>query len=147
MNKKMMVQGKQVHLSIWDTAGQERFHALGPIYYRDSHGAILVYDITDEDSFHKVQSWVKELKKMLGADICLVIAGNKVDLEKNRKVDRAMAEQYAHSVGAAHIHTSAKLNTGVEQVFQTLSDKMVEVASRRPGAPASRWILFSKHLL
>ena len=62
----------QVHLSIWDTAGQERFHALGPIYYRDSHGevedwksfcwenfyahpgAILVYDITDEDSFHKV---------------------------------------------------------------------------------------------
>ena len=93
MNKKVTVKGQQVilrqlqnksifrcsilffwqvHLSIWDTAGQERFHALGPIYYRDSHGevedcksfclenihthpgAILVYDITDEDSFHKV---------------------------------------------------------------------------------------------
>lgn len=86
-----------------DTAGQERFHALGPIYYRDSNGAVLVYDITDEDSFLKVlvppshtcvlvppspthvlalplvcfqvKNWVKELRKMLGNDICLCIVG------------------------------------------------------------------------
>ena len=51
----MNIQGKRVDLNIWDTAGQERFHALGPIYYRDSQGAILVYDITDEDSFKKVR--------------------------------------------------------------------------------------------
>lgn len=54
MNKKINLGGKKVNLSIWDTAGQERFHALGPIYYRMSNGAILVYDITDEDSFQKV---------------------------------------------------------------------------------------------
>lgn len=48
------MQGKHINLSIWDTAGQEKFHALGPIYYRSSNGAILVYDITDEDSFQKV---------------------------------------------------------------------------------------------
>jgi Ras-related protein Rab-21 len=54
MNKKINIGGKKVNLSIWDTAGQERFHALGPIYYRMSNGAILVYDITDEDSFQKV---------------------------------------------------------------------------------------------
>ena len=69
MSMQLHFPSGQVHLSIWDTAGQERFHALGPIYYRDSHGevasddgylndlhagAILVYDITDEDSFHKV---------------------------------------------------------------------------------------------
>ncbi|NXW50132.1 RAB21 protein, partial [Nyctiprogne leucopyga] len=58
----------------WE-AGQERFHALGPIYYRDSNGAILVYDITDEDSFQKVKNWVKELRKMLGNEICLCIVG------------------------------------------------------------------------
>jgi len=56
MNKKINLGGKKVNLSIWDTAGQERFHALGPIYYRMSNGAILVYDITDEDSFQKVCS-------------------------------------------------------------------------------------------
>ena len=60
-------------------AGQERFHALGPIYYRDADGALLVYDITDSDSFAKVKNWVKELKKMVGQDIVLCIAG-----EQNR---------------------------------------------------------------
>lgn len=54
MNKKLNVGGKRVNLAIWDTAGQEKFHALGPIYYRMSNGAVLVYDITDEDSFQKV---------------------------------------------------------------------------------------------
>jgi Ras-related protein Rab-21 len=54
LNKKINIGGKRVNLSIWDTAGQEKFHALGPIYYRMSNGAILVYDITDEDSFQKV---------------------------------------------------------------------------------------------
>jgi len=54
MQKKINISGKRVQLAIWDTAGQERFHALGPIYYRDSDGAVLVYDITDTDSFEKV---------------------------------------------------------------------------------------------
>lgn len=54
MTKKLNISGDRLELSIWDTAGQERFHALGPIYYRGSHGAVLVYDITDEDSFQRV---------------------------------------------------------------------------------------------
>jgi len=59
--------GDVVRMSIWDTAGQERFHALGPLYYRDAAGALLVYDITDEQSFRRAQKWVEELRKMLGA--------------------------------------------------------------------------------
>ena len=81
------------HLSIWDTAGQERFHALGPIYYRDANGAVLVYDITDADSFAKVKNWIKELRKMLGNEISLAIAGNKIDLEKQRHVSLQQAEE------------------------------------------------------
>lgn len=90
--KKINIGGKRINLSIWDTAGQEKFHALGPIYYRGSNGAILVYDITDEDSFQKVKNWVKELRKMLGTEICLVIAGNKTDLDKDRHVTVEEAE-------------------------------------------------------
>ena len=89
----MNIRGKRVNLSIWDTAGQERFHALGPIYYRDANGAVLVYDITDADSFTKVKAWIKELRKMLGNDISLAIAGNKIDLEKQRHVDHHVAEE------------------------------------------------------
>ncbi|ELK33248.1 Ras-related protein Rab-21 [Myotis davidii] len=127
-----------------DTAGQERFHALGPIYYRDSNGAILVYDITDEDSFQKVKNWVKELRKMLGNEICLCIVGNKVDLEKERHVSIQEAESYAESVGAKHYHTSAKQNKGIEELFLDLCKRMIETAqvderakgngSSQPGA-------------
>lgn len=130
LNKKLNISGKRVNLAIWDTAGQERFHALGPIYYRDSNGAILVYDITDEDSFQKVKNWVKELRKMLGSDICLCIVGNKIDLEKERHVSVDEAESYAVSVGAKHFHISAKLNKGIEEMFLDLSKNMLEKAGQ-----------------
>ncbi|KAJ2954308.1 hypothetical protein O0L34_g2560 [Tuta absoluta] len=126
LNKRLNLNGKRINLSIWDTAGQERFHALGPIYYRNSNGAILVYDITDEDSFLKVKNWVKELRKMLGTQIVLVIAGNKIDMEHERTVPLEEAESYANSVGAKHYYTSAKLNQGVEDLFLDLTKEMSE---------------------
>ncbi|XP_015116076.1 ras-related protein Rab-21 [Diachasma alloeum] len=125
LTKKLNIDGKRVNLAIWDTAGQEKFHALGPIYYRMSNGAILVYDITDENSFQMVKNWVKELKKMLGSDICLVIAGNKVDLEKDRSVSFEEADRYAKQVGAAHFHTSAKQNRNIEEMFLDLTRRMI----------------------
>nr|XP_023998961.1 ras-related protein Rab-21 [Salvelinus alpinus] len=139
LTKKLNITGKRVNLAIgqslsMDTAGQERFHALGPIYYRDSNGAILVYDITDEDSFQKVKNWVKELRKMLGNEICLCIVGNKVDLEKERHVSVEEAEGYAESVGAKHYHTSAKLNKGIEELFLDLCKRMMETAQAEERA-------------
>ncbi|KAK2151899.1 hypothetical protein LSH36_347g04025 [Paralvinella palmiformis] len=128
LTKKLNIAGKRVTIAIWDTAGQERFHALGPIYYRDSNGAILVYDITDEDSFQKVKNWVKELRKMLGNEISLCIVGNKIDLEKDRHVSVEEAESYTTSVGAKHFHTSAKTNKGIEDMFLELCKRMIEKA-------------------
>uniref|UniRef100_A0A8C4ZAK0 Ras-related protein Rab-21 n=1 Tax=Gadus morhua TaxID=8049 RepID=A0A8C4ZAK0_GADMO len=125
LTKKLNITGKRVNLAIWDTAGQERFHALGPIYYRDSNGAILVYDVTDEDSFLKVKNWVKELRKMLGNDICLCIVGNKIDLDKERHVAEEEAESRWEP---GHYHTSAKLNKGIEELFLDLCKRMMETA-------------------
>jgi hypothetical protein len=94
-------------------------------------GALLVYDITDEESFLKVKTWVKELRRIVGDTIDIVIAGNKVDLHRNRKVNEADAVHYAKSVGATHYNTSAKLNRGLEDVFIDLSKRMlVRGASR-----------------
>lgn len=137
LNRRLNIDGQRVVLAIWDTAGQERFHALGPIYYRDSHGAILVYDITDEDSFQKVKNWVKELKKMLGDDICITIVGNKIDLEKERHVETAEGEEYARTVGAVHCHTSAKLNKGIDDLFLDLSKRMLEKQAAEEVAEAT----------
>lgn len=131
LTKKVTLEnGSKVQLNIWDTAGQERFHALGPIYYRGSHGAILVYDITDQDSFQKVKNWVKELKRMLGSEIILAIAGNKIDLEEQRTVMEEDALAYAESVGAHYFETSAKTNENVEEVFVELTRLMVQHAQQ-----------------
>eukprot|EP01036_Dinobryon_divergens_P038136 gene38136-50003_t len=126
LDKRVNLGGNTADLSVWDTAGQERFHALGPIYYRDADGALLVYDITDVESFNKVRKWVRELRKIVGNDITIAIAGNKVDLEKNCAVDEQEAMTYAESVGATHFSTSAKANRGLDEVFDALTRKMVE---------------------
>jgi 50S ribosomal subunit-associated GTPase HflX len=84
--------------------------------------ALLVYDVTDVDSFARVQNWVKELRKIVGTEIALCIAGNKCDLKK-RNVLEAEAVEYAQSVGAAHFNTSAKLNQGVTEIFLSLTKR------------------------
>ena len=121
LDKRITVNGTSAQLSVWDTAGQERFHALGPIYYRDADAALLVYDITDTESFSKVRKWVKELRKIVGNDIIITIAGNKFDLEKSRSVSDEDAKKYSSSVGASHFYTSAKSGKGLEEVFIDLT--------------------------
>ncbi|KAL7467065.1 hypothetical protein ACHAXS_007343 [Conticribra weissflogii] len=106
------------------TAGQERFHSLGPIYYRDAKGAILVYDITDISSFQRMKSWAKELRKMVGdsSKICLFIVGNKLDLERNqRAVSNELAKKYADSVGADFLEVSAKTGYSIDNIFVGLT--------------------------
>lgn len=129
--KKITLDGSAIELNIWDTAGQERFHALGPIYYRGSHGALLIYDITDEHSFEKVKLWVKELQRMLGDSVVLMIVGNKIDLSRNRNVETTTAMEYAKSVGAESAEVSAKDNIGIEQLFDRLARNMIHRASLR----------------
>lgn len=126
LTKRVTVDGQVVTLCIWDTAGQERFHALGPIYYRDADAALLVYDLLDKDSFDRVQSWVRELKKMASKNIVLAIAGNKSDMDKSRHVNMQESEKYAESIGATHFVTSAKLNTGIEETFMDIARRVLQ---------------------
>lgn len=129
LSKKIFVNNVSVTLNIWDTAGQERFHALGPLYYRDSNGALLVYDVTDPDSLNKVKVWVKELRKMLGNNVSLSIVGNKIDLltgvEKIQMSNDLIAEakDYANTAGALHHCTSAKTNQGIDELFLDLTKR------------------------
>ena len=142
LTKRVTVDGQTVNLCIWDTAGQERFHALGPIYYRDADAALLVYDLLDKDSFDRVQSWVRELKKMANKNIVLAIAGNKSDMDKLRQVNMLESETYAESIGATHFVTSAKLNTGIDEVFMDIARRVLQQRAAEgtdsPGAGGRR---------
>lgn len=80
-------------------------------------GALIVYDITDVDSFQKMSMWVKELRQQLGPDLPIIIVGNKCDLESNRQINLEDAEQYAKSLGLEHFSASARMGTNVTEIF------------------------------
>lgn len=92
----------------------------------DANGALLVYDITDHDSFNKVRNWIKELRKIVGQNIVIVVCGNKIDLEKNRGVEESEALEYCKSVGAVHVTCSAKTGRGVNEAFLELTKAMLK---------------------
>eukprot|EP00958_Prasinococcus_capsulatus_P010904 scaffold1072_cov356-Prasinococcus_capsulatus_cf.AAC.4 len=99
--------------------------------------ALLVYDITDTESFDRVKAWVKELRSMAGKDIIITLAANKCDLEKNRQVSTEDGERYANSIDAQIFNTSAKLNKGVEQAFLNVTRRLVTKSRSNSGAGAS----------
>ena len=102
---------------------------MNSVYYRDAAGAILVYDITDKDSFTKVKKWVDELKIYLPDDTPIAIAGNKCDLQ-NRQVELGEAEAYAKTVLGAHFNTSAKTGKGIDELFRTLTKAVIRKGKR-----------------
>lgn len=132
LERTLTINGQQVQLSLWDTAGQERFHSLAPMYYRDAMGALLVYDVTDIESFTRVAKWVEELQTQ-GKECALAVVGNKADLRQQAKVPEADAQAYAHSIGASHGLTSAKMGLGVEEAFQRLAEEALQRRSKMAG--------------
>jgi small GTP-binding protein len=130
--------GKKVRLAIWDTAGQERFHALAPLYYRDAHAALLVYDIADRASFARIGHWIAELQTQAPGTV-LAIAGNKCDLgDAARQVSESEGRALADSIGAAFFETSAKLGTGLDAIFEHVAVEAGKLrrGSQRAGAAA-----------
>jgi len=116
-SKPLDIGSEIIELHIWDTAGQERYRSLMPMYFRGAVAAVLVYDITSEESFQNVQSWVKELRQSGPDSIMLAVAGNKRDRQKERKVGYSQGQFYADQLNAIFMETSAKTGENVENLF------------------------------
>ena len=86
-------------------------------------GALIVYDITDVDSFQKMSAWVKELRNQLGTKLPIVVVANKADLESNRQVALVDGENYAKSLGLDHFSASAKTGKNITEVFKRLTER------------------------
>ncbi|KFO87183.1 Ras-related protein Rab-31, partial [Buceros rhinoceros silvestris] len=120
--------GNELHkFLIWDTAGQERVSNISqhvfviPGSFNVLASAVIVYDITKQDSFHTLKKWVKELKEHGPENIVMAIAGNKCDLSDIREVPMKDAKEYAESIGAIVVETSAKNAVNIEELFQGIS--------------------------
>jgi len=131
---KMEVNGKRVKLSIWDTAGQERFRTITSSYYRGAQGIILVYDVSNRESFEALPRWYSELETYVSSSVVKILVGNKVDKEFSRQVPVAEAQQFASRMSTLFIETSAKTSVGVKEVFQEVVEKILDTPELWEGA-------------
>ncbi|XP_009421150.2 GTP-binding protein YPTM1 isoform X1 [Musa acuminata AAA Group] len=124
------LDGKTVKLQIWDTAGQERFRTITSSYYRGAHGIIIVYDITEMESFDNIRQWLSEIDRYANDSVCKLLVGNKCDLVENRVVEMEKAKAFADSLCIPFIETSAKDSINVEKAFLTMC---AEIKKSRMG--------------
>jgi small GTP-binding protein len=113
-----------VKFEIWDTAGQERYRSLAPMYYRGAGAALVLYDLTDPDTFAGAKTWIEELQRQGSQDIVIGLAGNKKDLEDKRKVSTEEAKKYADETGCIFFETSAKTGENINEVFRAIAEKL-----------------------
>lgn len=127
--KVLLDTGETMKLHIWDTGGQERFRAMANLYYKEAAAAILTYDITNEETLGNLSYWIEELRtKADTPNILLCLAGNKSDVpESERKISIQKAKKFAEENQMIFFETSARLGTGVSELFNTLAKKLYEI--------------------
>ncbi|KAG2598425.1 hypothetical protein PVAP13_5KG366500 [Panicum virgatum] len=126
--------GKTIKLQIWDTAGQERFRTITSSYYRGAHGIIVVYDVTDQESFNNVKQWLNEIDRYASENVNKLLVGNKCDLAESRAVSYEAGKALADEIGIPFLETSAKDATNVEKAFMTMAG---EIKNRMASQPAA----------
>ena len=111
--KTFDIDEKKIKMQIWDTAGQERFKNIIASYYRGAHGILLIYDVTDKDSFKNLSNWLIEIEKNASKNVLKVLIGNKSDLEDKRVITINQGKEFADTYGLKFLETSAKKNVNV----------------------------------
>ncbi|CAL1582637.1 unnamed protein product [Knipowitschia caucasica] len=122
------VNGVSLRFEIWDTAGQEKYHSVTPLYYRGAHAALVVYDVSNKESFRRAQFWLKELEKQYIPDSTVVwLVGNKADLTHDRQVSSQEGQNLAEDRGLGFMETSALSGDHVTQLLQTIAYRVHEL--------------------
>jgi Ras-related protein Rab-1A len=136
--KTVTVDGKRVKLNVWDTAGQERMGFLTSSYYRGAHGIIIVFDITNANSYQNVTNWLGEIERYAYDSALKILVGNKSDLD-SREVRKEEAEAYAkNELSIDYFETSAKEGNNIEEAFLRLAEQMKKRKDGMASSSSSR---------
>uniref|UniRef100_A0A8D8Q275 Ras-related protein Rab-26 n=1 Tax=Cacopsylla melanoneura TaxID=428564 RepID=A0A8D8Q275_9HEMI len=130
-NKIVTVDNCNVKLQIWDTAGQERFRSVTHAYYRDAHALLLLFDVTNRQSYNNVKAWLGEIREYAQEDVVIMLLGNKSDCPSgDRVVKKDEGEKLARDYKVTYMETSAKTGQNVELAFMAIAR---ELKSRKVG--------------
>jgi len=122
LTKDIYLSNRTLKLEIWDTAGQERYRSLAPMYYRGAGAVIVVYDITNVESFASAKRWISEVRH--NGQYIIALVGNKLDKAEKRKVDINDVKSYIEQEQFIHAEVSAKTGEGINDFFQLVAEKI-----------------------
>ena len=124
--KTISINQKIIKIQIWDTAGMEKYQSITKSYYRGAQACIIVFDITDRQSFESIGNWIENFNKFSNPNIekIIVLIGNKCDLGIDRKITYEEAENYSRGNNLFYYETSAKDNINTHEIFQFLGSKL-----------------------
>jgi small GTP-binding protein len=125
--KTKMIDDKKYQVKIWDTAGQEKFAVMAKSYYQRAHGIILACAVNNRNSFYNLRNWLNSIKDNTNEEkIQIIIIGNKCDLVDEREVSTEEIAKKAKELDVEFFETSAKDNSGIDDAFNTIIDKVVK---------------------
>jgi small GTP-binding protein len=136
--KMVTKNGKIYKLQIWDTAGQEAFRSITQSYYRGAAGCILMYDVSNRDTFDSIQRWHDDVKMRCESEVIMILVGNKIDLDKRREVSIEEGQQLAEKLGVKFFETSVMQPININECFLHIIDRYSEtyaVNSKQIVAP------------
>ena len=115
---------KIVKVQVWDTAGQERYRSITNAYYRGAEGILIVFDLTNKESFKNIQNWINEVKVFTGEDVIFICLGNKSDLKK--EISKSTIDEFKKKTKLEIINVSAKTGDGVEDAFKHIIELLIK---------------------
>ena len=131
LSKSYKINDQVFKIEIWDTAGQERYKSITAAYYKGAKGALIVYDITQKDSFENINKWMSEVRDKSSKDLKIMIVGNKTDLENERQVSTEEALEKAKELGSPVMEASALDGSNVKDAFYDLLKEMYKEIKKK----------------
>ena len=128
--KNMIKFGKIIRLQIWDTAGQERYKVVAKNYFNSSDGFVILYDITNKESFQNVTSWISQINDIASKEVKFILFGNKNDLEESRIVSADEGTEMAEKYSMKFYETSALTGDNINEGFDFLVDELLKDENR-----------------
>lgn len=130
-NKVININNDKIKLQIWDTAGQETFRSISKLYYRNTICALLVFDITSNESFQTLESWYDDLKYNDNSDMLIILVGNKSDLSSQRVISYDEALKFANDHNMKYYETSAKTDQNIDEIFLDSAKEIYDKLSKK----------------